>query len=158
MHYQRQRITGSAGRVESKSEVSPVDRFVSKLDAHSDDGCWLWCGNKGAGYGRFWANGDFIGAHRQAYGWLIGPIPDGLHIDHLCRTPACVNPRHLEPVLPKINYLRGFGAAAINARKTHCKYGHKLAGENLRVYPDGHRECKTCRRRLYKEWEARNRI
>src|SRR5206468_3686622 len=63
------------------------------------DGCWLWTGWVDAdGYGRISVNHKGYAVHRLAYEALVGPIPAGCEIDHLCRKPACVNPLHLEPV------------------------------------------------------------
>jgi hypothetical protein len=83
--------------------------------------------------------------HRMAYELLVGPIPEGKQLDHLCRNRACVNPEHLEPVTCQVNLLRGATLAAKNAAKTHCHRGHLLIGGNLYVNPKGHRECKRCR-------------
>jgi len=111
-------------------------------------GCWIWIGylnRKGYGVLRF--DGRNQGAHRVSYQLLRGPIPAGMTIDHLCRTTSCVNPDHLEPVSGKENTLRGFGFAAINARKTHCDKGHPYSGHNLIVRKNGlGRFCRTCRR------------
>lgn len=110
--------------------------------------CWLWQGANGAGYGRFkmtgGRKGKLVAAHRFAYEHCVGKIPEGLQLDHLCRTPACVNPQHLEPVTPKENGLRGISPSAINARKTHCKRGHPFSGGNLWIDKNGDRYCKTC--------------
>ena len=85
-------------------------------------------------------------AHRVAYEKAYGPIPEGLVIDHLCRNGLCVNPEHLEAVTRKENILRGEGACAQNARKTHCKRGHELIPENLIERSDGRRDCLLCDR------------
>lgn len=72
------------------------------------DGCWLWSGStNGHGYGRLARSGKLHGAHRFAYEHFIGPIPNGLDLDHLCRVRLCVNPSHLEPVTRGENLLRG---------------------------------------------------
>jgi hypothetical protein len=90
-------------------------------------------------------------AHRWSYEHFVGPIPEGLHIDHLCRVRRCVNPDHLEPVTPKENYLRGEGPTARNSTKTHCKYGHKFDKSNTSVY-GGRRHCNECGRRRQRKY------
>jgi len=96
------------------------------------------------GYGEFKRNGKTYKAHRIAWEKANGPIPPGMQIDHLCRNPACVNVNHLEAVTQRVNILRGFGTAAINARKTKCKRGHPLEGSNLCKTLDGRRKCRAC--------------
>lgn len=72
---------------------------MSFINRDGPNGCWLWTGTiERTGYGRFWLGGRQEIAHRASYALLIGPIPEGLTIDHLCRVRACVNPDHLEPV------------------------------------------------------------
>ena len=95
--------------------------------------CSIWRGTIGHdGYGRLSGErGRSIQVHRYAYECFVGPIPASLTLDHLCRNRACCNPAHLEAVTHKTNILRGEGGGAINARRTHCKHGHPLAGENL---------------------------
>jgi hypothetical protein len=89
-------------------------RFWSKVDRTGD--CWKWtAGLTGSGYGRFRWDGGEVAAHRFAYELLVGAIPDGLQIDHLCRNRACVNPAHMEPITQRENILRGVGRAALNA-------------------------------------------
>lgn len=122
------------------------DRFWAKVDASGD--CWVWLGTKNQyGYGRFTASTDQFtwGAHRWSYTTLVGPIPDGLVIDHLCKQPACVNPDHLEPVTQAENVRRG-GSGQHWAAKTHCPQGHAYTGENLKINTRGRRECRECRR------------
>src|ERR1035441_2070544 len=112
-----------------------VDRFWEKVDVRGDDECWLWlAGTDGHGYGHIGAGGKFgpkLKAHRVAYELLVGPIvlPE---LDHLCRVPRCVNPRHLEPVTHRENQRRGHGMAGQNARKTTCPLGHAYASINYR--------------------------
>ena len=98
------------------------------------------------GYGILWrGEGKYLMAHLTSYEHHIGPIPDGLVLDHLCRNRACINPDHLEPVTIKENVLRGEGPSAINARKTHCHKGHEYTPQNtIIVKQTGARACRTC--------------
>lgn len=108
------------------------------------DGCWRWTGTvQNVGYGTMKIFGGYALAHRLAYELFVGPIPDGLVIDHLCRVRLCVNPAHLEPVTYQENILRGRGLAAQNAAKTHCPQGHSLSGDNVRIC-GGRRQCRAC--------------
>jgi hypothetical protein len=85
--------------------------------------------------------------HRLAYTVFIGPIPDGLQLDHLCRVRACCNPEHLEPVTNKVNNHRGESLNAQSARKTHCDHGHEYTEANTyRSQTTGYRNCRECRR------------
>lgn len=128
------------------------DRFWRRVVVDGQTGCWNWTGGKTpGGYGRI---GRFDYTHRLTYKTLVGRIPDGLQIDHLCRNRACCNPEHLEPVTQRENILRSpVALAAINARKTHCKRGHEFTSANTVIVPRG-RKCRTCmeqRQRDYRE-------
>lgn len=106
--------------------------------------CWLWtAGKSGNGYGRIrWgAQHKETPAHRVVYEILIGPIPQGMDLDHLCRTPACVNPEHLEPVTHRVNMLRGNTIVALHAAKTACPRGHTY---DAVIPSSGKRYCRTC--------------
>lgn len=130
------------------------ERFASAYTA-TPDGCWQWSRPLDNGYGRFWLAGRTRLAHAVSYELHVGPIPAGLHIDHLCRNRGCVNPVHLEPVTPGTNVLRGVGLSATNARKVNCKRGHPLSGDNLRITVNGSRECKECQRDRVRQWRTR---
>lgn len=114
----------------------------------SSDGCWLWEGHLNhGGYGLASIDGKQRRLHRVAYELLVGPIPDGLVLDHLCRVRHCCNPEHLEPVTRRTNTLRGVGPAPAKAAQSHCVNGHELAGDNLYIHPQrGTRNCRTCMR------------
>jgi len=90
------------------------------------------------GYGQFGRNEP---AHRAVYRTMVGPIPDGLHIDHLCRNRRCVNPSHLEPVTQKVNSERGFFGSL-----TECHRGHPFDEINTYYRSDSGRNCRECAR------------
>lgn len=113
-----------------------------------DKGCWNWPQMlMPNGYGRISVNGGRHYVHRVAYATIKGTIPEGLHIDHLCRNRACCNPDHLEAVTQRVNNLRSEGFAAHKAQQTHCVNGHEFSAANTYVAPNGTRKCRTCRKR-----------
>jgi HNH endonuclease len=120
------------------------------------NGCWVWTGSLTVqGYGRMFIKerGTTDYAHRIVYKLLVGPIPEGLTIDHLCRNKLCVNPEHLETVSARTNILRGYGPAARNARKKRCHKGHILSGKNVMIVRGGtKRQCRKCWSAYYKKW------
>lgn len=126
-----------------------LDRYADKI-ALTESGCVEWIASiNGSGYGTFGAGGGrTVMAHRWSYEYHVGPISDGLDLDHLCRNRKCVNPAHLEPVTTRTNLLRGVGVGCANAKKTHCPKGHPYSGDNLYVPPGrSNRACRSCRRK-----------
>jgi hypothetical protein len=143
------------GHVTAPSRISDeATRFWSHVEKTDD--CWNWTGRPSKqGYGRLWTRVDDDGrrqikqAHRWAYETLVGPIPEGLVIDHLCRNRLCVNPEHLEPVTDLENLMRGETLVALNSAKTHCHRGHEFTEENTYVrVREGRprRGCRACHR------------
>lgn len=128
--------------------LSPAERFWPKVEKSAT--CWLWTGcTNDYGHGVFnVGQGKRVRAHVFAYTTLIGPVPNGMELDHVrargCISPACVNPAHLEPVTHRVNVLRGHSPAARHATTTHCPQGHEYTSENTYVDPDGYRNCRQC--------------
>lgn len=123
--------------------------FWSRFD-RSGDGCWEWGGYlNGNGYGEFnhGRRGHTRLAHRLVFEALVGPVPDGMDLDHLCRNRRCVNPAHLEPVTRQENLLRGETIPARHAALMRCRHGHPFDQDNTYWRPDGKgRDCRACRR------------
>ena len=140
------------------ADVSAVEKFWSRVDRSvGPESCWLWLGPRNGK----WQYGNFHDsrltpprwrAHRFAYELLVGPIPEGLTLDHLCFNTLCVNPKHLEPVTMRENLMRGNGFSAKAARATHCPQGHPYDEANTRITPQGWRACRECART---KWRAR---
>lgn len=137
MHYERWYRHGDVNYQPPTAE----QRFWTKVAKGTDDECWLWQGAlTTTGYGSFKAAGWPGGAHRISYLLLVGPVPEGLVLDHLCRVRNCVNPAHLEPVTSAENTARG-----LKAKRTHCMRGHLFTEESTIVRTDG-RTCRICQR------------
>lgn len=161
-------------------DAMTIARFWAKID--KTDGCWLWTAaiSKADGYGRFeWPGGSL--PHRFAYELLVGLIPEGLDLDHLCHNAdrtctggneclhrRCVRPDHLEPATRSTNNRRGrtgdAPASHVGVKRTHCRRGHELTPANSYVYPSPipgrttrRRECRTCKRERDAETYRRRR-
>lgn len=129
-------------------ELRKYSKYIVGKFEITDNGCWNWTGAKdNKGYGKIVK----LLAHRVSYATFIGDIDNNKELDHLCRNTICINPKHLEAVTHRENILRSPTAAcAVNARKTHCKNGHKYTLENtynrIRKGRLPERDCLTCRK------------
>lgn len=138
-------------------------RFWAKVLRAGSDECWLWVGARTVdGYGRLWLGAEqppwSVVAHRFSWTLANGPVPEGLQLDHLCRTRACVNPTHLEPVTRGENIRRGVGprrAGEYQLAKTHCLHGHPYDGRNTYRDPKGKRHCRICMNAAGFKWRHR---
>lgn len=160
-------MTGRRGRTVEQRLLAMVDKTGSE--------CWLWTGCLGGqGYGWLRVNGRSVPAHRVSYELFVGPVPEGLTLDHTCHNDdescpggdaclhrRCVNPAHLEPVTRGENVMRGRGFSRVNAAKTHCPKGHRYSATNTYTPPGtNHRKCRRCtyenarRRRLLQDVAA----
>lgn len=151
-HYLRVRKYGDPlfTKMPMRVDGTPEERFWGKVDADGD--CWEWMAHKTErGYGTFYApSGKMVQAHRYAWELLVGPIPEGMEIDHLCRNHSCVSPPHLEPVPHRENVIRGAASTVQKLRAqriTHCPYGHEYTPENTMIRKGtGSRYCRACNR------------
>lgn len=131
-----------------------ADSFHGKYIPEALTGCWLWGGHVARnGYARTKVSGRSVMAHRASYELFVGPIPEGLVLDHKCRNRCCVNPAHLEPVTSRENLIRGETLARSNAEKTHCKCGL----EYTRVAYAKQRVCIPCRKEAKRRYLAKQR-
>lgn len=157
-------------RVGSDTRTIPAElvaRVLARVTIGEPEECWIWPGKRNRhGYGEVSkGRGRYAGmAHRLVYAILVGPIPDGMTLDHTCHTEdqsctggtscphrACVNPSHLEPVTAQENSGRGYPA-----RKLACVNGHPFTPENTYRTPgDGHRACRACMRDSARRYQAR---
>src|SRR5690606_644759 len=127
-----------------EQQMTEAERFWAKVAA-GPNGCIVWtasrCGGRrpGGSYGSFTAAGRrTVGAHIWAYRTMVGPVPEGMELDHTCRNSLCVNHLHLEPVTQAENKRRQ-GAAT-----THCPQGHEYDEANTYLDPKGKRQCRLC--------------
>jgi len=126
-----------------------IARFWAKVEKTAS--CWLWRAHVDQfGYGQVVLNGRHLKPHRVAYELVIGLIPDGLQLDHLCRVRHCVRPTHLQPVTAKENIRRG-----ANGPKPECRKGHSLTADNSYIQRDGRKRCRICMARNSKKYHGR---
>lgn len=153
------------------------DRVTSKFAVDPESGCWVWIAARNvSGYGllakratdrRTTGGSNHWTAHRYVYEATVGPIPEGLVLDHLCRNRACVNPDHLEPVTYGENFRRGAGTGMALwdgskpiKRKSlldHCSHGHEYTPENTYMLQGKWRKCRACIARDQRAYRARKR-
>lgn len=176
MHYARLRRSGKLGNAAPlyvPDDTPLAERFWANVKTGSAEECWPWLGHiHHEGYGDLKYQARRIRAHRVAYEVTVGPIPDGLTLDHLCHTRdqtctggatclhrRCVNPAHLEPVPQLENMYRGRSPHAFNALKTHCKNGHEFTPENTYWRARGRgRDCRKCTAISQRKYLARKRV
>lgn len=158
-HYMQWRRTGHTWPLFMPSP--PISTRILARATREDD-CLRWTGYTMAnGYGVIsWHDSRWL-VHRAIWTESMGPIPEGLTIDHLCRNRACVNVAHMEVVTRAENSERGGGLPAAWAKyreRTHCKHDHEFTPENTRIGKDGHRICKACSRASWRRWAVRKGI
>jgi len=145
-------------------------RYANSTLRDGNTGCVLWIRplNQGYGYTRF--GPKKMRAHRAAYLYFVGPIPEGKEIDHLCRNRACVNPFHLEAVTRSVNirrssiFDRAWTRLGMIDKRMHCPNGHDWVLENLmflppsKYYPRGHVQCRVCHRAAATQFREKRRV
>ena len=137
-------------RTPLKAASATQDEILARIKVDPETGCWNWTLKLRNGYGKFRG----VLAHRLAWEAFIGPVPKGLHLDHVCRNRRCVrpDPKHLEPVTKAENNRRAMayvqqypGEQVHNNAKRWCVHGHLYTEATTGLDRLGKRYCKTCR-------------
>lgn len=140
----------------SRGRSNTIDDILERLFIE-EGGCFTWRGAATCGYGAVSFRGKQVRAHRVVYEHFRGAIDEGKQLHHICGNPSCCNPWHLQVVDAREHtYLDG--APAIARRKTHCKRGHPLIGDNLYIRTEGRRQCRACRLEQWHQWKQRQRV
>lgn len=154
MHWSRWRKHGDPSVTMTPNLVvgTAKGRFYSKVALPNENGCMLWLGARTPnGYGQLTVGGKRVSAHRMAYELMVGPIPEGLEIDHVkargCKSRSCCAIEHLDLVTKAENIRRG-DAGVNNAVKSHCPSGHPYSESNTYVLPSrpNARYCRACKK------------
>ena len=126
------------------------DKYITARTTVLESGCWVWnlhLDRKGYGRATYRGVAGSL-AHRIAYERLVGPVPEGMQLDHLCNNPRCVSPNHLEPVTNAENARRAA------ARRTHCQNGHEYTPANAYVR-GATRYCRRCNAEAVRRYKSR---
>lgn len=135
MHWKRANRAGQLGV--KQTQLPWPENLLRRMEPRGN-GCIIYTGAlTGDGYGQVMRQGEQVGAHVAAYEHFVGPIPDGMHLHHLCEQPSCVNVEHLRPLTPHEHRLAH--------RPTHCKQGHEFNEQNRRIRRDGSWYCHPCK-------------
>jgi hypothetical protein len=129
-------------------DMDPLEWIMDYRRNATDSGCWEWIGYRTkAGYSQLSIRGQMVLTHRYVWSRMVGPIPDGMFLDHQCRNRACFNPDHLRVVTPRVNSIENVVGSfwQIEAAKTHCPQGHPYDEANTYRRPaTGARHCRAC--------------
>jgi hypothetical protein len=153
-HYLRLWKYGSPYITHTTYKFELLDRLAANSQEDPETGCVVWqLALTKAGYARIEMAPEKrkVFVHRIVYELNVGPIPEGMVIDHLCRNRACINYEHLEVVTIRENTLRGEGASAENAKKIECRNGHEFTDDNIQWVKGKYgpeRRCKECTREV----------